>query len=100
MFNILRNRSAAYVALRDFEKALQDSNNAISLDPSAKSYCRLAEVYLHSGVTNTSTESLEKAVETYKKATSIEQDAELKYALEQAEYFLRWMKAFVANGRK
>lgn len=86
--------------MRDFEKALQDSNTAIALDPSAKSYCRLAEVYLHSGVTNTSIENLEIAVETYKKAISSESDPELKFALEQSEYFLRWMRAFIANGRK
>jgi stress-induced-phosphoprotein 1 len=86
------NRSACYLNLNNFEKALEDANQCISIKPD------WAKGYLRKGTAEFKLEKPDEAAESFKKGLEIDPNsAELKKAVEELE---RSSNPFTKNYQK
>jgi stress-induced-phosphoprotein 1 len=86
------NRSACYINLNNFQKALEDAEQCIKIKPD------WAKGYLRKGMAEFKLDKLEEAAETYKKGLEIDpNNTEIKKAFEELE---RSANPFTQNYQK
>lgn len=93
-----RNRSASYLRLKDYDKALEDAETAVGLDPESKQgYCRKAEVYFRLGIINRDSSSFQKALECFEIAYKKSSDESFVQYIEETAYYKTWFKCFSSS---
>lgn len=91
------NRSAAYMMVEEYNKALEDARNAFTMDSCfVKAYLRAAKCYIATGQTSSAMKTLQTAQDLEPKNKSIQDEVQPTWAIQTHSYPLGWANVEVS----